>query len=177
MSNSRLLQRAQREPAAVKTWALAVLGDLVVAAGSPVAGITSPTVAPAAPVAAAILRLPEDGTTRPLFTSLSDWQELQATQARSMALAILGVIPREPQWVNYAEVVSALADAAGSMAEFENARQIQTQLLDAARETGQDLEDIGRDVERTVQDNIRPGAFAFGAGFVAALLAVLWLTS
>ena len=177
MAQAARLRQAQRIPGAVKTWALAVLGDLIVPDSSPVAGITSPTVSQAEPVADAILAIPDYSTARPMFTSLADWQQLQAEQARNIAIAILGVIPREPAFVNFAEIVSSLADAAGSMGEWANARQLQTQLLDAARETGEELEEILDDVARKVKDNVNPGAAGFGAGLIVALLAVVWLTS
>ena len=63
------------------------------------------------------------------------------------------------------------------MGEWANARQLRTQLLDAARETGEELEEILDDVARKVRDNVSPGAAGFGAGLIVALLAVVWLSS
>jgi hypothetical protein len=169
--SSRLLNAAQRDPRAVKPWALSVLADLVVPDDSIEAGISAPTSEEASTLAARIDALP--------VPPQSDrWTQARRNEENAensviMARAILAVIPRTPVYVNYAEVVDALADAAGSMAEFAEQRQLRTQLIDAAKETGDDVREAWEEVERVAT---RP-ALSLSAGLLVGLLVALYVVA
>lgn len=167
----RLLNAAQREPRAVKPWALGVLQSLVVPPDSIKAGISAPTSEEALSLAEQIDRLPVPPMSD-RWTQSGRSQE-NAENAVLMARAILGIIPRTPVFVNYAEIINSLADAAEAMAEFAEQSRLQTQLIDAAKETGEDTREAWEALERAARKPSR----SLSTGFIVGLIVALYVVS
>lgn len=176
-----LLNQATRNPQAVKTWVLAELGDLVLPDDSPAVGILGPSRASANALASEIYSLPVATAEAPgllsrivsrsyglqtLWTQFVGLplQEQQALLAREMALKIESIIPRKPEFVRFAEIVNALAQAADSQAEWVEQQTIRRQLYESAKATGSDIEEIWD----KIKENVTPST-PFNAGLFVGL--------
>ena len=179
MGHAALLNAAQRDPLAVVPWALAVLGDLIVPDDSPAANISSPTQSEAEGLADAIMNIPRILRSRALLASTRAQED--ASNSQVMAFRIMGVIPRAPQWVNYAEVIDALAQAAGTKAEWEDQKTIRRQLIDAARATGEDVGDAVdaamETAKRIIEDATPQIGFQIGIGAILGILVALYVVT
>lgn len=179
MAQASLLNAAQRDPLAVIPWALAVLGDLVVPDDSPAANISSPTQSEAEGLADSILGLPQLGRSDAFLASTR--AEEDAANSQVMAFRIMGLIPRAPQWVSYAEVIDALAQAAGTRAEWEDQKSLRRQLVDAARASGEDIEEaldeIMEKAENIIKNAKPPSGFQIGIGAILGILVALYVVT
>lgn len=179
MAQAALLNAAARDPLAVIPWALAVLGDLVVPDDSPAANISSPTQSEAEGLADSILGLPQIARSDAWLASSR--AEEDAASSQVMAFRVLGLVPRAPQWVSYAEVIDALAQAAGTRAEWEDQRKLRRQLVDAARDSAEDAGEALDAIMERAEDIVRkvkpPSGFQIGIGAILGILAALYVVT